>query len=478
MTDDPKKPAASLTPSQAPSETSSGISPGISSEDEQPEIYGVTKGKDGIVLKRRSFLGALAATGALASAGTLTGCIPLPGFGNSDPASSPGSAANAKAHNGEIQGLFLRDTSLFSWDATTLKAWDITKGTLRNSASKSSLEKDLKQAGTTFSDLFLHVWDNRPITFGSDGDTLAVNGWEGVEIWKSAGGKPRKVKTLKGSPAQTRAVCFHPDGKTVAVATTIGVITLWNPDNGKVRQRITNTPGTEHSLAFHPAEPLLLCAHLDGKVRTWRLPDGKAGKTLDCHGKQIWCLAVTPDGKLAITASEDTTIKLWSLPDGKEVASMAVPLGETTCAMALDAAGQILATGTRQGRIYLWRIPEGEMVGCLFDPALVTQGTPMGQYRQMGTRTYIQPCDQPLPAGATCLCDCVAANRMCNITTHQVCICDTIAVPTGHTGARSVCSCDTILVGTKARPSCSCVGNVCSCVGNVTHTGSHYWRPN
>ena len=48
MTNDKKEPIESQAPSTP------------SSDDERPEIYGIAKGKDGIVLNRRSFIGALA----------------------------------------------------------------------------------------------------------------------------------------------------------------------------------------------------------------------------------------------------------------------------------------------------------------------------------------------------------------------------------------------------------------------------------
>jgi hypothetical protein len=201
---------------------------------------------------------------------------------------------------------------------------------------------------------------------------------------------------------------------------------------------------------------------------------------LNCHAKPVSHLVVTPDGKLVVTAGGDKAIKFWSLPDGQEQASLDVPLGETTSAMDLAADGRILATGTPQGRVYLWRIPEGEMIGCLFDPALLEKGTPMAQYRQMGAQLLTQPCDQALPAGATCVCDCVADNRL-RSSTQQVCTCDTIAVPAGYTGGgRTVCVCNTIAVGTKAVPTPKAPAG-CSCVGHVSGGGgggSHYWRPN
>ena len=454
MTDDKKKSMASQVPS----------------DDEQPEIYGITKGKNGIVLNRRSFLGALAAAGALAA------CPPA--MAASKPAASPKTPGSGKAHEARVDGLVLRDTSLSSWDAKTFKTWDIAKGKLNASLSKAQLAEMAKKAGDASLDLFQRIWDSQVLAFGPDGKSMAILGKDGVNLWQAVEGKPEKTRTLKEATSHVSALAFHPDGTALAASVQDGSITVWDLDDDKARH-IKGAKSAMRSLAFTPKEPVLLSAHADGKVRQWNLPEGKAGKILKCHDKSISHLAVTPDGALAVTAADDRTIKLWSLPDGKQKASMTVPLGETTSAMALGPDGRILATGTPQGRIYLWRLPEGKMIGCLYDPALLDKGTPMAQHRQMGAQILTQPCDQPLPKGATCVCDCVSDNRICS-TTRQVCTCDTIAVPAGYTGGgKEVCTCNTISVGAKAAPAApKKPSGGCSCVSNVSRGGSHYWRPN
>ncbi|MDR2451970.1 MAG: hypothetical protein LBE85_09465 [Candidatus Accumulibacter sp.] len=464
MTDDPQKPV-----SPALSETSS--------DDEQPEIYGITQGKDGIVLNRRSFIGALATAGALAA------CPPALGAGK--PAASPKTLGSGKAHEGKLDGLELQDKTLFSWDKDALKAWDIAKGSLIKTVAKARLGGDFAKAGSTFPSLFRRVWDAPVVAFGPNGKTTATSDKDGLKIWLPAKEKSGRGTTARalGLPMLVNALAFHPDGTKLAAGWAADFIAVWNLEDDKM-QSLKGARNEMLSLAFHPAKPLLLSGHLDGNVRQWSLSDGKQGKILKCHSKPIRHLAVTPDGKMAVTASDDQTIKLWSLPDGKEMASLNVPLGETTSAMDLGADGQLLASGTPQGRIYLWRMPMGEMLGCLYDPALLEKGTAMAQYRQMGREMRTQACDKALPQGATCVCDCVGDNRMGG-TTLQVCTCDTIAVPAGYAGPKGGCVCDTVAVGTRVAPAATTPPQAvpkapggCSCVGNVSRGGGHYWRPN
>ncbi len=69
----------------------------------------------------------------------------------------------------------------------------------------------------------------------------------------------------------------------------------------------------------------------------------------------------------------------------------------------------------------------------------VPAGTEGAQY-SLRERTYHLPCGSPIPAGATCVCNCV-----------------TVPAPPRSCTCDSVCTCDT----------------VCSCVGET-----HYWYPN
>jgi hypothetical protein len=478
MSDDTQKsvvpPLHSEDSSGAPSESSSPAS----SASEQPEIYGISKGKNGPILNRRSFLG-LAAT--LGATGALAGCGPLSGLAGGG-AAPPDQSGAGKAHGKSVDGLELRDTALYSWDAETLKIWDVSTGTIKNYVPKASFSESMKHVGFMFPDLFLHIYDSGKVAFSPDGSVLAVNARDGVALWRSVNGKPEKITTLKGGPGAVSTLALHPYGGLAAAGGTSSasgnvLFTVWNVKGGPARH-VGDIKSALHSLAFHPSRPLLLSAHADGAVREWNLSDGKLRNEKFCHAKAVRQLAVAPDGKMAVT-SADGAITLWTLPDWKEAAQLNVPQGETVSAMNLGDDGRILATGTSSGCIYLWRMPAGKLIGGLFDPDLLDRGTPISKYRQMGAKTLTQPCDRPLPANTACLCDCVAASRTCD-TTQQICTCDTIAVPAGYAG-RGLCVCDTVLAGSRTVPQCSCVGHVsspgCSCVGNVSH-GSHYWRPN
>ena len=104
-------------------------------------------------------------------------------------------------------------------------------------------------------------------------------------------------------------------------------------------------------------------------------------------------------------------------------------------------------------------LPDFEILGCPVDlkemkddtKGIEIKGTDPATGR---TITYTLPCGSPIPAGAVCVCNCVAGS-VCSCVGHTVCTCDTVCSCVGNT----ICTCDT----------------VCSCVGHVV---SHYWHPN
>jgi WD40 repeat protein len=93
--------------------------------------------------------------------------------------------------------------------------------------------------------------------------------------------------------------------------------------------------------------------------------------------------------------------------------------------------GKLLASGSFEGAIKLWSLPQADFASCLMDPAAneeTVEGVTYEFVTESGqTIQHTLPCGAPIPAGAVCVCDCVAGSA----------------------------------------PSCSCVGHL-----------SHYWYPN
>jgi WD40 repeat protein len=179
---------------------------------------------------------------------------------------------------------------------------------------------------------------------------------------------------------------------------------------------------------------MLMSGGANSDIRLWSLPEGKLLTTI--KAAPLFYPAVTRDGKL-MACPDSKDIGYWSLPDGKRVKTLSGHT-DTVNFLAFSPDDQTLASSGKDKRARLWSVQSGEMA-CLLDlaasPADVKGITVQGKTSGGGSYTYTLPCGSPIPAGATCVCNCVAGS------------------------------------GGAAAPGCSCVSYKPS-------GGSHYWYPN
>ena len=154
--------------------------------------------------------------------------------------------------------------------------------------------------------------------------------------------------------------------------------------------------------------------------------------------------------------------------------------------------GKYLASGSDDKTIRLWMMPDTKTAYMLFDPNIVEK-TDAIKVRQFGPATKTQPCGTPIPAGATCICDCIASSRSYP-DEQTICTCDTIILSSAsYMTAGMICVCNTIGVGNyspipKSHRVCSCntietckCNKVCTC-NTISYYSSpsyvSYWYPN
>ncbi len=197
---------------------------------------------------------------------------------------------------------------------------------------------------------------------------------------------------------------------------------------------------------------------IEANTPVWRrsLP-GREGKKVD-----IDLFVPTPDNSMAVLFTVDAgniILRLISMEDGTVIREVDTGPDETNGAsivMAADGSKMAAALGKS---IVFYSLPDLAVIGCPVDMSINPDDTEAVEVSDVDpvsgqTVTYTLPCGAAIPAGAVCICNCVAGGVPTVKPT---------AVPT-----KAPCSC----VGF----ACSCVGNVCSCVGHTITT--HYWHPN
>lgn len=190
---------------------------------------------------------------------------------------------------------------------------------------------------------------------------------------------------------------------------------------------------------------------LEDSSELWR----KTIQGSDGGQADIQKITPVPDGTMALMLSEDTNavLSLISLEDGSVINQVKAGSAETgSFPMAVSPDGTKAAVGVGRSIVF-YSLPDLEVIGCPMDLTVMPDNSEAVEISGVDpvtgqTVTYTLPCGAAIPAGAVCVCNCVAGGVPSVKPT---------AVPT-----KAPCSCNS--------------HNPCGCVGNVVT--SHYWHPN
>ena len=110
-------------------------------------------------------------------------------------------------------------------------------------------------------------------------------------------------------------LAFSPDGRLLAVATSIGLYLYDIPALSEVRFIATDAAVLD--IAFSPDGRLLASGSSDKTVRLWDAASGQLVRTLEGHTDSVYSVAFSPDGRLLAFGSDDTTVRLWDAASGQ-----------------------------------------------------------------------------------------------------------------------------------------------------------------
>ncbi len=134
-----------------------------------------------------------------------------------------------------------------------------------------------------------------------------------------------------------------PDGKYVAVASSIGIY-IFNPQNLKL-QRFIDTRSWITALEFSPDGSTLAAGDRDGLVRLWHTDSWEEfANTYSGHTRSVLDLAFSPDGTRLASIDLNETIIQWKLQSTDEQLYYRIHVTEVT-AIAYSGDGTKIITG-------------------------------------------------------------------------------------------------------------------------------------
>jgi WD40 repeat protein len=247
-------------------------------------------------------------------------------------------------------------------ERTETRLWDVKTGEL-----KRLIEEPLPAPSLhSHTDTIGHA-----LAFSPDGRTLAkATGIWFVRLWDVESGRLRgKLEFPPEMPMWSlMAVAFSPNGKTLAGAGQGNQVCLWNVPSGTLR-RMLGEQSIVGSLVFSPDGRTLASHGSDGQVRSWDPRQGELARVLTGPATRSSSLAWSRDGAtLAVAAG--SRVHLWDGRTGKERRTLPLPgTALTDHRLAISPDSRTLVGSESDGTLRIWDLETGELRKTLAEAA-------------------------------------------------------------------------------------------------------------
>lgn len=122
-----------------------------------------------------------------------------------------------------------------------------------------------------------------------------------------------KLKTLQLSNEKVRNIAVHPDGDSVAIATSNGNVHVFALPLMKETCNWHAHDLAANCVCWHPQGKYLLSGGRDAHLKVWDPSKNfELIQDIAAHNYAIYSIVFSPDGTYFATASRDKTVKVWN----------------------------------------------------------------------------------------------------------------------------------------------------------------------
>ena len=131
--------------------------------------------------------------------------------------------------------------------------------------------------------------------------------------------KDTKIHTLTGHKKRITLITCSSDGKTLALGSNDGTITLWNIETNTKIHTLKGHGYFVNSAVFNQDSTILVSNSLDKTIKLWDVKTGTEILTFTGHECPVNEVALSPNETTLASESYDNTITVWNLVDKQEI---------------------------------------------------------------------------------------------------------------------------------------------------------------
>ena len=165
--------------------------------------------------------------------------------------------------------------------------------------------------------------------------------------------------TARFGKGWVKDILFSPNGREIAVATTIG-IWIYDVITGNERDLLRGPMGSANAIAYSSDGRTLAAAHEDHTVYLWNIFNGSA-RAFPGHTGDIRAIAFSDDDSMVASGGTDNTVRIWDVHANK---LRAILPGYTSAvsSIAFSSDSSMLAGGSKDGTIRIWDTGTGDKI--------------------------------------------------------------------------------------------------------------------
>ncbi|MBN1935837.1 MAG: WD40 repeat domain-containing protein [Anaerolineae bacterium] len=215
----------------------------------------------------------------------------------------------------------------------------------------------------------LAIWGKgyvKHVTFSPDGKLLAVGTTIGIWLYDA---QTFEIVRFIETPTWVSGMAFSADGSRLFAQTGEAIVWTWDTDTGeclnelRLQSDVQGMGYDRRAVVFSEGADLIAVSE-EETIWIWNLGQVKRLHTLEGHTSRMRRLTFSPDAALLASSSLDRTVRVWDAQTGALVYALdkftAVAWG-----LAFSPDGRILTTGTSDGLVQFWNAQTGELLNSL-----------------------------------------------------------------------------------------------------------------